>query len=62
MIGVEIIIEFLQVLKDLLHVARWVDQVSDAEVVRALLLAETRPWHRHNPSLINHLEAVNEVR
>ena len=58
----EVLVEFLEVLKDLLHVTGWVNQVGDAEVVSALLLSETRAWHRHNSSFVNHLKAVNEVR
>ena len=40
MIGVELIIELLEVLKDFSHMAGRVDQVGDAEVVSSLLLSE----------------------
>ena len=39
--GVELVIEFLEVIEDLGHVAGGVDQVGDAEVVGVLLLSET---------------------
>ena len=57
----EFIVEGGEVLKDLLHVARWVDQVSDTEVICALLLSEAWSGHSHNTGLVNHLHAVDEV-
>lgn len=61
MAAVEFVVELLQFLQNLLHVARRVHQVCDAEVVRALLLPEARAWHGHDASLVNHLHAVDEV-
>ena len=58
---VEIFIELFEVLKHLLHVTSWVDQVRDSKMISALLLAEAGPWHRHNARLIDHLEAVHIV-
>ena len=57
----EFIVEGCEVLKDLLHVARWVDQVGDAEVICAFLLSEAWSGHSHNAGLIHHLHAVDEV-
>ena len=61
MVCVEFIIELFQVIQHLLHMTSWIDQVGDSEVVSALLLPETGPWHGHNSRLVYHLETVNEV-
>ena len=58
---VEIFVELFKILQHLLHVTCWVHQIRDSKVIRALLLAEARPWHRHDARLVDHLEAVNEV-
>ena len=39
-ISMELIVEGSKVLKDLLHMASWVDQVGDAEVIGVILLSE----------------------
>ena len=57
----ELIVEFLQIFKDLLHVACWVDQVGDAEVICAFLLSEAWSGHGHDAGLVHHLHAVDEV-
>jgi len=58
---VEIIIKLFQVFQDSLHVTGRVDKICNAEVIRALLLPETRAWHRHNSRLVHHFQTVNEV-
>ena len=57
----EIIVELFKTVKHLLHVASWVHQVCDSEMVRACCLSESRAWHCHNASLVHHLEAVDKV-
>ena len=61
MVSMECIVERLKIIKDLLHAARWVDQVGDAEVVGAFLLSKARPRHSHDTRLVHHLHAVDEV-
>ncbi len=58
----EFVIESFEVFEDFGHMAGGVDQIGDAEVVSALLLAESRTWNRHYTSLVNHLHAVDKVR
>ena len=60
--GMEFIIEFLEVLQDCLHVRGGIDEVRDTEMISPFLLAESRSWHSHNACLVDHLEAVDEVR
>ena len=58
----ELIVELFEVFKNAFHVTCRIHQVCNSEVIRPSGLSETRTWHCHNSSLIDHLEAVDEVR
>ena len=55
------VIENAQIFENLLHFARWGNQVGDPEMMRARSLLEAAARHSHNPGLVDHVHAVDKV-
>ena len=60
-VGVELIVKLLEIVKDNLHGGSRADEVGDSKVVGVLFLSETTSWNGHDSCLIHHLHAVYEV-
>ena len=59
---VKFVVKFPQCIQDLLHAARWCNQVCDTEMIRTWFLSKTAAWNRHDACLVYHFHAVKEVR
>lgn len=55
-------VEVVQFLENRFHFLDWGHEICDSEVVGARLLMEATARHGHDPRLVHHVHAVQEVR